>query len=63
MTTGKTKFFPFNYWHYRHVSYSILDDSVICSNESIGTTEYTLGSARPGAFLPGVEVSRTVPGR
>jgi ligand-binding sensor domain-containing protein len=59
MTTGKTKFFPFNYWHYRHVSYSILDDSVICSNESIGTTEYTLGSARTRSFLPGVEVSRT----
>jgi ligand-binding sensor domain-containing protein/two-component sensor histidine kinase len=59
MSTGQIKFFPFNYWHYRHVSYSVLDDSVICSNESTGTTEYTLGSARTRSFLPGVEVSKT----
>jgi ligand-binding sensor domain-containing protein len=59
MSTGKTRLFPFNYWHYRHVSYSILDDSVICSNETVGTTEYTLGSDRTRSFLPGVEVSRT----
>jgi len=58
LITGRIRYFPFNYYHFRHVSYSIIDDSVVCSNESVGSTEYTLYSTRTRSFLPGIEVSR-----
>ena len=57
--TGAVKLVPFRFSHFRHVSYTIVDDSIVCTNESIGSTQYTLGSSLSRTFLEGVEVSRT----
>lgn len=59
VATGKVRTFPFHYDNYRHVSYSIVADTLVCSNESDGTTEYTLNESVERKFLPGIEVSRT----
>jgi ligand-binding sensor domain-containing protein len=59
LITGETRFFPFNYYHFRHVSYNIIADSIVCSNESVGSTQYTLNTNEGHTFLPGIEVSRT----
>jgi ligand-binding sensor domain-containing protein len=59
LATGAIKFIPFRFSHFRHVSFTILDDSIVCSNESTGTTEYSLGSSQFKSFLDGVEVSRS----
>ena len=57
MKTGQVRYIPFQYQHYRHVSYSILGDSLVYSNESVGATEYNFYSPGEKDFLPGVEVS------
>ncbi len=59
LTSGKLKTFPFNYLHFRHVSYTILDDTLVCSNESVGSTQYSLNASQTKSFLQGVEVSKT----
>ena len=59
LTSGKIKFIPFNYWHFRHVSYTILDDTLVCSNEAVGSTQYSINASQSKRFLPGVEVSKT----
>ena len=59
LATGAVKIVPFGFSRYRHVSYTILDDSIVCENESIGSTHYTLGSSLSRSFLQGVEVSRS----
>ena len=59
LTTGQVRTFPFHYENYRHVSYTVLADTLVCSNESNGTTEYTFDPSFERKFLPGVEVSRT----
>lgn len=59
VTTGAVRFVPFGFSHFRHVSFTLLDDSIVCKNESNGSTQYTLGSPLSRSFLEGVEVSRT----
>lgn len=59
VSTRETKTIPFHFNNFRHVSYSILDDTVICSNESTGTTLRSMHSDKVRTFLSGVEVSRT----
>ena len=59
VTSGETKLVPFHFTNFRHVSYSILDDTVVCSNESTGTTLRSMHSDKVRIFLSGVEVSRT----
>jgi len=58
LETGRRGTVPFSYIDFRHVSYSIVADSLFYVNEAWGTTEYRLGSAKTRTFLPGVEVSR-----
>ena len=42
------------------ISNSIIDDSLICINESDGTTEYNIRDiSNPKKFLPGISVTRT----
>ncbi|GGA86281.1 sensor histidine kinase [Puia dinghuensis] len=41
-----------------HVSYTVLDDTLIYINQGTGTTEYDLRGRRTRRFLPGVEISR-----
>jgi ligand-binding sensor domain-containing protein len=58
LATGEISYIPFAYEHYRHVSYSIVADSLVYSNQSTGSTEYNLHTRRKRIFLPGVEISR-----
>ncbi|HTI93699.1 MAG TPA: two-component regulator propeller domain-containing protein, partial [Puia sp.] len=57
--TGKLVNFPFEKTHYRHISFSTVDDSLFYSNEFSGAAEYNLHTGRTKRFLPGKEVSRT----
>lgn len=42
------------------ISYSIIDDSLVCANSSDGTTEFsTKNISNPKKFLPGISVTRT----
>jgi ligand-binding sensor domain-containing protein/two-component sensor histidine kinase len=59
VTVGDSKDIPFHFFNYRHVSYTILDDTIVCVNESTGTTLHSMHSDKVGSFLNGVEVSRT----
>lgn len=59
LVNGVTRKIPFGYFHYRHVSYSIVNDTVVCVNEATGTTEYTMSGGAVHNFLEGAEVSRT----
>jgi ligand-binding sensor domain-containing protein len=45
--------------HDSHVSFSILGDSLVYSNETGGSFEYNLHSGKSRRFLPGIMVSRT----
>ena len=49
---------PLDSLHYRHISFSILDDSLLYSNESSGTLEYNINTRQTRKFLPGITVSR-----
>jgi ligand-binding sensor domain-containing protein len=53
------KWIPYGFFTFRHVSYSIIDDTTVCANESSGSTQWTLHSDKSRTFLAGVEVSRT----
>ena len=57
--TGKVVNLPFERIHYRHISFSALDDSLFYSNEFSGAVEYNLHTGRTKRFLPGKEISRT----
>lgn len=59
ITGGDSKWIPFNFFHFRHVSYTIVDDTVVCSNESTGAMLRTMYSNKVRTFLSGIEVSRT----
>ena len=59
LVNGTTRIIPFGYFHYRHVSYSIVNDTVVYANEATGTTEYTMSGGAVHNFLEGAEVSRT----
>ncbi|MBS1663147.1 MAG: histidine kinase [Bacteroidetes bacterium] len=59
LSTGKERAFPFAYPQMRQVCYSIVDDTIVYSNEVSGSTEYRLHSGTTRNFLPGIEVSRT----
>jgi ligand-binding sensor domain-containing protein len=58
LATGKVINIPFTYLNFRHVSYNIVDDTLVYTNESTGSTEYHVNSIHTKTFLPGVEVSR-----
>lgn len=58
LVTGAIRIIPFHYFHYSQVNYSIVNDTVVYSNESTGTTEYTLNGGPGHRFLEGAEVSR-----
>ncbi len=57
LVTGKTKNLVFPYINYRHVSYGIINDTLVYTNESTGSTEYHLNSGQTKTYLSGVEVS------
>ena len=60
LTTDQNVVFPHDFPVNHHVSYSIIDDSLVCINEISGVEEYSL--SRNGVqriFLPGIHVSRT----
>jgi len=59
ITGGDSAWIPFNFFHFRHVSYTIIDDTVVCSNESTGATLRSMHSDKVRTFLSGIEVSRT----
>jgi ligand-binding sensor domain-containing protein len=59
ISNGDTKWIPYKFYNFRHVSFSILDDTVVCSNESSGTTWWTMHAGKRRTFLDGVEVSRS----
>ncbi|MES1160853.1 MAG: two-component regulator propeller domain-containing protein, partial [Bacteroidota bacterium] len=54
--TGKELHFHFPQ---DHVTFTILDDSLLYSNETTGSREYNIHTGASKTFLPGVEVSRT----
>ncbi|HTI11816.1 MAG TPA: histidine kinase [Puia sp.] len=54
--TGKEWHFPFPQ---DHITFTILDDSLLYLNETIGSREYNIHTGASKIFLPGVEVSRT----
>lgn len=58
-TTGKTLPLRFEWKHYKHVSFSSLDDSLVYINELTGATEINVHTGATRVFLPGREVSRT----
>ena len=58
LTTGETWEVPDPHRSAWHVSYTVLDDTLLYINESTGTTEYDLRCHHTRQFLPGVEVSR-----
>ncbi|HVS98677.1 MAG TPA: histidine kinase [Puia sp.] len=49
---------PYDPKHHAHISFSILDDSLVYSNEALGTTEYNIHTGQTRQFLPGVRVSK-----
>src|SRR6202030_2442034 len=57
--TGKTISLPFDWHNFRHVSYSLIGDSLVYFNALTGTTEYNIHTGFTKLFLPGKEVSRT----
>ena len=56
--TGKTTNFPFASRHYRHNSFTIIDDSLVYLNETTGSTQYNVNTGESKQFLPGMAVSR-----
>ena len=48
---------PIDYM-FRHISFSLIDDSLLFENATIGTTEYNIRTGRMRKFLSGKEVSR-----
>ncbi len=58
-STGQVFYHPFDSLGYKHISYSLVDDSLAYFNEMVGTTEYNLHTGKMQQFLPGKEVSRT----
>lgn len=59
LITGQVSYRNFDSLSYKHISYSLVDDSLIYFNEANGTTEYNLRTGLTKAFLPGQQVSRT----
>src|SRR5260221_6030839 len=57
--TGKVVGLPFDPVHYKHNSFTTLDDSLFYFNEFSGATEYNLHTGRTKRYLPGKQVSRT----
>jgi ligand-binding sensor domain-containing protein len=45
--------------HFTHVSFSLVNDSVLYSNDMNGSHEYNIGTGLTKHFLPGKEVSRS----
>jgi ligand-binding sensor domain-containing protein len=58
-TTGKTLPLRFEWKHYKHLSFSSVDDSLFYLNELTGATEINVHTGATRLFLPGREVSRT----
>ncbi|HEY4064275.1 MAG TPA: histidine kinase [Puia sp.] len=56
--THKTIVRQIDYYRFRHISFSLIDDSLLFDNETLGTTEYNLHTGRTQKFLPGKDVSR-----
>ncbi|HXO75621.1 MAG TPA: two-component regulator propeller domain-containing protein, partial [Puia sp.] len=57
--TGKTISHPFDWIHYKHLSYTSVDDSLFYINEFSGANEYNTTTGSMRTFLPGKQVSRT----
>jgi len=57
--TGKTTSFVIDWVHFRHLSYTSVDDSLFYINEISGANEYNTSTGLTRLFLPGKEVSRT----
>jgi len=49
---------PFEQRNYRHVSFSLVDDSLAFFNETTGSTQYSIHTGATKRFLPGRAVSR-----
>ncbi len=56
--TGKVILKPFEQDRYRHISFSLLDDSLLYTNEIVGCTETNCRQGTTRSFLPGKPVSR-----
>ncbi len=59
LSADSTVSLPYDYVHDAHISYSIVGDSLVYSNESGGSFEYNWNTGRSRQFLPGISVSRT----
>jgi ligand-binding sensor domain-containing protein len=57
LVTGQVFYRPFAIPSYKHVSFSLLDDSLIYYNEIDGVTEYNIRTRHTKRFLPGKSVS------
>jgi ligand-binding sensor domain-containing protein len=57
--TNKLITWPIDPINFRHISFSLVDDSLLFVNEATGTTAYNLRTGRMQLFFPGKEVSRT----
>jgi ligand-binding sensor domain-containing protein len=57
--TGKIITFPFDWIHYKHLSYTSVDDSLFFINEFSGANEFNPATQTRRLFLPGKQVSRT----
>jgi ligand-binding sensor domain-containing protein len=57
--TGKISSFPFEWIHYRHLSFTSVSDSLFYINEFSGAKEYNPSTGSTRLFLPGKQVSRT----
>ncbi len=57
--TEKITTFPLDWIHFRHLSYTSVDDSLFYINEFSGASEYNTTTGTTRLFLPGKQVSRT----
>ena len=55
---NKKIYLPIDLAHVRHISLSLLDDSLAYINESSGSIEYNINTGQSRTYLPGIPVSR-----
>lgn len=49
---------PRDYWHFSHISFSMLADSLVYLNQLSGSFEYNVNTRQTRVFLPGTIVNR-----
>jgi hypothetical protein len=56
--TGRVFYWPYAKHYFQHITFSLVDDSLVYINESTGATEFNVHTGTSKKWLPGREVSR-----